>query len=530
MKSTKIAINGFGRIGRSFFRAAFGLPEFDIIALNDLTDTKTLGYLLKYDSVYGRYQKTVEATDGYLKVDHKEIKVLAEKEPAKLPWRDLGVDIVIESSGIFTTSEKTKPHLEAGAKKVVISAPVKTEPHPNPLLGKEREQNASSLLNEERGQIKTIVLSVNEKDLSKDDKILVKPSIVTAAYPHQAVNTNPDFLNALLLVLFEYGIKKENIIVAEQALIGSDALDAASKAGILEVCKKHDVSFVDILKSPFEDVESDGYSFSIFKEALHRKIINAPVMKTNFQLGVSGAMENISRLVDEETQRKMYFDNIDKTLPKLAKALPGVFTIADATNGMQGQGPLVLGEPAFLNLVLASRNLANLDRVFSEIAMIQLPSYLATSDESINIKNIEVVGNDIDALKYPIKKAEPYETPHPDIKIIDGKACPACLNAMYNLTSKLIGLRGEEINLVIGSVISRDMLKGKDRLVALGNCAIKRFENIDIKPMAQISEDTDVVEQLVLFKKLLTEKGEVRITPIDKVKSKMKKLLSRVIQ
>src|SRR3989338_1506997 len=123
MKSTKIAINGFGRIGRSFFRAAFGLPEFDIIALNDLTDTKSLGYLLKYDSVYGRYQKTVEATDGYLKVDHKEIKVLAEKEPAKLPWRDLGVDIVIESSGIFTTSEKTKPHLEAGAKKVVITAP-----------------------------------------------------------------------------------------------------------------------------------------------------------------------------------------------------------------------------------------------------------------------------------------------------------------------------------------------------------------------------------------------------------------------
>jgi len=378
--------------------------------------------------------------------------------------------------------------------------------------------------------IKESIGLLNGIDLSKDDKILVKPSIVTAAYPHQAVNTNPDFLNALLLVLFEYGIKKENIIVAEQALIGSDALDAASKAGILEVCKKHDVSFVDILKSPFEDVESDGYSFSIFKEALHRKIINAPVMKTNFQLGVSGAMENISRLVDEETQRKMYFDNIDKTLPKLAKALPGVFTIADATNGMQGQGPLVLGEPAFLNLVLASRNLANLDRVFSEIAMIQLPSYLATSDESINIKNIEVVGNDIDALKYPIKKAEPYETPHPDIKIIDGKACPACLNAMYNLTSKLIGLRGEEINLVIGSVISRDMLKGKDRLVALGNCAIKRFENIDIKPMAQISEDTDVVEQLVLFKKLLTEKGEVRITPIDKVKSKMKKLLSRVIQ
>lgn len=134
MKSTRLAINGFGRIGRSFFRAAFSeprsneraafdLPEFDIVAVNDLTDTKTLGYLLKYDSVYGRYQKTIEATDGFLLVDGKKIKVLAEKDPAKLPWRDLGVDIVIESSGIFTTGEKARAHLDAGAKKVVITAP-----------------------------------------------------------------------------------------------------------------------------------------------------------------------------------------------------------------------------------------------------------------------------------------------------------------------------------------------------------------------------------------------------------------------
>lgn len=119
----KLAINGFGRIGRSFFRASFGLPDFDIVAINDLTDTKTLGYLLKYDSVYGRYQKIIEATDGFLRVDRKDIRVLAEKEPAKLPWRDLGVDIVVESSGIFTTGEKAKAHLDAGAKKIVITAP-----------------------------------------------------------------------------------------------------------------------------------------------------------------------------------------------------------------------------------------------------------------------------------------------------------------------------------------------------------------------------------------------------------------------
>ncbi|MBI2656233.1 DUF362 domain-containing protein [Candidatus Woesearchaeota archaeon] len=353
--------------------------------------------------------------------------------------------------------------------------------------------------------IKEAIEILNGMELNPDDKVLVKPSIIAAAYPYQAVNTNPDFLNALLMVLFELGIKKENVIVAEQALIGSDATDAASKAGILEICKKHDVEFADISKGSFEEIESDGYKFMVYKEALSRKIINAPIMKTNFQLGISGAVENLSRLVDEKTQREMYFDGVENTLPKLLKAIPNVITIADATNGIQGQGPLALGEPAFLNLILSSRNGALLDTVFCEITMLQIPLYVKSG--SLGMKSIEVVGNDIDSLKYPVKASVPNETPHPDIKVIDGKACPACLNLMYYLTSKLVGLRGQEINLVIGSVIA---------------------ENV-IESMAKIGENLDEIEQLVLLKKLLTTEGMPRITPIDKVKSKMRKLLSKVI-
>ncbi len=119
----RIAINGFGRIGRSFFREAFGLPELEFVALNDLTDTKNLAYLLKYDSVYGRYKKTVVPTDGALEIDGKTIRVFAEKDPAKLPWKNLGIDLVIESTGIFTHGDKAKTHLDAGAKRVVITAP-----------------------------------------------------------------------------------------------------------------------------------------------------------------------------------------------------------------------------------------------------------------------------------------------------------------------------------------------------------------------------------------------------------------------
>src|SRR3989338_3276743 len=124
---TKIAINGFGRIGRRFFRMAFGDPDFEIVAVNDLTDTKTLAYLLKYDSVYGRYAKTVEPTSDALVVDGTEVKVLAEKDPAKLPWAAHSIDVVVESSGFFTDGAKARAHLDAGAKRVVITAPATGE-------------------------------------------------------------------------------------------------------------------------------------------------------------------------------------------------------------------------------------------------------------------------------------------------------------------------------------------------------------------------------------------------------------------
>ncbi|MBI2124820.1 DUF362 domain-containing protein [Candidatus Pacearchaeota archaeon] len=362
--------------------------------------------------------------------------------------------------------------------------------------------------------------------LEKSDKILIKPSIITAAYPYQAVNTNPGFLEALIRILLDYGIKKENMLVTEQALIGSDVMDAASKAGILEVCKQHSINFADISKGPFEEIEADGFKLKIYKEALRRKIINAPIMKTNFQIGISGALENLSRLADEETQRNMYYGGIDIALPKLAKCLDA-FTVADATNGLQAQGPLALGEPSFLNLVYAGHNPASLDVVFCEATVTELPLYVSNSLSS-DVKSIEVVGNELDALKYPLKQPMPHETAHPDIKVMDGKACPACLSLMINLTSKLVGLRGDQINLVMGSQIDENALK-KERVVVLGDCAIKKLDEKGIKDFVKIGENLDTIEQLVLLRKLLETKGAPKITPVDKVKSKMKKLLSKVM-
>ncbi len=137
MQTTKLAINGFGRIGRIFFRQAFGNPAIEIVAINDLGTAANLAYLLKYDTVYGRYNKPVQVADGKMTVDSKEIVLLQEKDPSKLPWKDLGIDVVVESTGVFDSRDKAAAHLDAGAKRVVISAPPKddTTPTATPNVG-----------------------------------------------------------------------------------------------------------------------------------------------------------------------------------------------------------------------------------------------------------------------------------------------------------------------------------------------------------------------------------------------------------
>ena len=133
--AVKVGINGFGRIGRNIFRAAHkNDADIEFVGINDIADAETLAHLLKYDSVYGRFPADVEAGDGSMRVGDSEVKVLAERDPAALPWGDLGVEVVIESTGLFTAREDAAKHLEAGAKKVIISAPAK-EPDVTVALG-----------------------------------------------------------------------------------------------------------------------------------------------------------------------------------------------------------------------------------------------------------------------------------------------------------------------------------------------------------------------------------------------------------
>lgn len=142
--STKIAINGFGRIGRAVFKQALEQDELEVVAINDLTTIENIAYLLRYDSAYGPYSKKVDTeTSGdksYLVVDGKKYPYLSQKDPGLLPWKDLDVDVVVESTGFFTSTEKASAHLKAGAKRVVITAPAKDEETPHTLAGTNKEE------------------------------------------------------------------------------------------------------------------------------------------------------------------------------------------------------------------------------------------------------------------------------------------------------------------------------------------------------------------------------------------------------
>ena len=179
---TRVAINGFGRIGRLSFRIAYERTDLEIVAINDLTDTRTLAHLLQYDTNYGEYQHEVSHTDNAIIVDGKEIPVYAEKEPAALPWRDHAVDVVVESTGRFTTEELARDHIKAGAKKVVLSAPAKG------------------------GDVHTIVIGANEDTLESAGDIISNASCTTnsAAAVMDIMEQNFGVEKAMLTTVHSY--------------------------------------------------------------------------------------------------------------------------------------------------------------------------------------------------------------------------------------------------------------------------------------------------------------------------------------
>lgn len=194
MSKTKVAINGFGRIGRSAFKIAFERSDLEIVAINDLTDTKTLAYLLKHDSNYGTYHHEVSHDDQNIIVDGKTIRVLAEKDPAVLPWTDMGVGVVIESTGLFTDAEGAGKHILAGARRVVISGPTKSD------------------------EVDTIVLGANDDAIEGSSPVISNASCTTNS------------LGAVMKVLdTEFGVEKSMLTTVHSYTASQRLQDAPAK-------------------------------------------------------------------------------------------------------------------------------------------------------------------------------------------------------------------------------------------------------------------------------------------------------------
>ena len=190
----KVAINGFGRIGRNAFKILAERKDAEVVAINDVTDAKTLAHLLKYDSSYGTYDKDVDVEGDAIVVDGKPVQVYCEKNPLDLPWRDLGVDVVIEATGHFTEPEVAQMHIEAGARRVIISAPAKGE------------------------GAKTIVIGVNEELVTDEDEILSNASCTTNA------------IAPIMKVLEdEFGVKKAMMTTVHSYTASQRLLDAPAK-------------------------------------------------------------------------------------------------------------------------------------------------------------------------------------------------------------------------------------------------------------------------------------------------------------
>lgn len=195
---TRVAINGFGRIGRNAFKIAFDRSDCEIVAINDLTDTKTLAYLLKHDSNYGTYQHEVSFDENHIIVNGKSVKVTAEKDPGALPWADLKVDVVIESTGRFTKKEDAELHIKAGAKRVVISGPTKSD------------------------GVDTIVLGANEDKLEGASKVISNASCTTNS------------LGAVMAILeSNFGVEK-SLLTTVHSYTASQALQDAPNKDLRE--------------------------------------------------------------------------------------------------------------------------------------------------------------------------------------------------------------------------------------------------------------------------------------------------------
>ncbi|MBU0614715.1 MAG: DUF362 domain-containing protein [Nanoarchaeota archaeon] len=276
------------------------------------------------------------------------------------------------------------------------------------------DENAVSIIKikyDHEFAVKKAIELVGGLKLDENTKVLIKPNIMTAAYSYYALTTNPKVIKALIDNLVAQKVSRNNITIAEQSQF-AEFDKAVSRTGIAKLASDNGVKLVDIAKTEFVDKESGGFKFKVSKILYENDlIINVPVMKTHMLLGISGALENMTRVVSAETYKELQNDPAKalEAICHLHKVLPKYFTLADCSIGLQGNGPLNYGEPAFLNMIMASRDPVAVDKVFEEMGMLRKVPLTDTAERmgigSADMREITVTGDQLDACKRELKPA-----------------------------------------------------------------------------------------------------------------------------
>ena len=271
--AVKVAINGFGRIGRLVFRIMSHDPEFDVVAINDLTDPGQLAYLLKYDTSHRRYKESaISSNEDSIIVDGKSIKIYKEQEPSNLPWKELGIDVVFECTGFFTSYEKSMAHIDAGAKKVIISAPAK-------------------------GDLKTIVYNVNHKTLTGEEKIISAASCTTNC-----------LAPVMKLLCDNYGVDKGYMTTVHAYTNDQSTLDVAHKKGHLS--RRGRAAAANIVPATTGAASAIGLVIPELKGKLDGMAMRVPVTTGS----VIDLTLELSKKVTKEEINELFMNNQSETI------------------------------------------------------------------------------------------------------------------------------------------------------------------------------------------------------------------------
>lgn len=318
-----------------------------------------------------------------------------------------------------------------------------------------------------------------------NDKIFIKPNIVLAKSASTGVVTNPLVVEGIICYLLEKGVPRDNIIIGEGCLEGIDPEKAIKKAGYYDLCNKYGIKFRDIFSGRFIKKEIDDgeqkaiveIAEEIFKADI---IISVPVVKTHMQTGVSLGIKNIKGVINHQSRKTMHRSKLERQIAYLSKLIPRYITIADGSIGLEGMGPLSLGKPANLGLIIAGKDPVAVDTAICHIIGIKVPEHIKKAAElglgEGDIKRINLAGEEIKVVQRKFEAADKRVSPHPDFEIIDGKPCSGCINSVWMTLHDLKEIPAETISVAIGSQILDEMI-GYGKIIAIGNCALRALKN-----------------------------------------------------